>query len=169
MNLPVISVSNLMNPNVKTVNEDKNIMSACRVMNENKIGCVIVVTVTGDGSPVGMITERDVVGILSKFNPALLHFALWKLMSKPLITVEPGASINDAIKLMNEKKIRRLVVVDRNNKMIGIITQKDIFKIIEKNPSLLAEFYGDNFSPSFREIYDRFSQYRFENLVPDLL
>jgi CBS-domain-containing membrane protein len=108
------------------------------------------------------------VRILSKFNPALLHFALWKLMSKPLITIEETASINHAIKTMTDKKIRRLVVVDKRNKMVGILTQKDIFKLIEKNPSLLAEFYGDNFSPSFKEIYDRFSTYRFENLRPDL-
>lgn len=166
--METLSVSNLMNPNVKTVNEDKNIMSACRLMQQNDIGCIIVVTMKGDGEPVGMITERDVVRILSKFNPALLHFALWKLMSKPLITIEETASVNDAIKIMTNKKIRRLVVVDRKNKMIGILTQKDIFKVIEKNPSLLAEFYGDNFSPSFKETYERFSQYRFENLMPDL-
>ena len=50
MNLATISVSDLMNPGVKTVNEDKNIMSACRVMQENNIGCVIVVTIAGDGN-----------------------------------------------------------------------------------------------------------------------
>lgn len=168
MTMETLSVSSLMNPKVKTVNEDKNIMSACRIMHENSIGCVIVVTMKGDGEPVGMITERDVVRILSKFNPALLHFALWKLMSKPLVTIEETASINHAIKTMTDKKIRRLVVVDKRNKMVGILTQKDIFKVIEKNPSLLAEFYGDNFSPSLKEIYERFSTYRFENLRPDL-
>ena len=166
MNLATISVSNLMNPKVKTVNEDKNIMSACRVMQENHIGCVIVVTIAGDGTPVGIITERDVVRILSKFNPALVHFALWKVMSKPLFTIEPSASINDAIKLMNDKKIRRLIVVDKNHEMVGIMTQKDIFRAIEKNPSLLTEFYVDNFPPNFNEIYERFTQYRFENLAP---
>jgi CBS domain-containing protein len=168
MNMETLSISNLMNPKVKTVNEDKNIMSACRIMHVNGIGCVIVVTMKGDGKPVGMITERDVVRILSKFNPALLHFALWKLMSRPLITIAETASISDAIKIMTNKKIRRLVVVDRKNKMTGILTQKDIFKVIEKNPSLLAEFYGNNFSPRFKEIYERFTQYKFENLRPDL-
>jgi CBS domain-containing protein len=168
MNMETISVSSLMNPKVKTVNEDKNIMSACGVMQRNTIGCVIVVTMKGDGSPVGIITEHDVVRILSKFNPALLHFALWKLMSKPLVTIEETASINQAIMTMTHKKIRRLVVLDKRNKMTGILTQKDIFKIIEKNPSLLTEFYGDNFSPNFKETNERFSKYRFENLTPDL-
>ena len=70
--METLSVSSLMNPKVKTVNEDKNIMSACRIMHENSIGCVIVVTMKGDGEPVGMITERDVVRILSKFNPGII-------------------------------------------------------------------------------------------------
>ena len=56
MNLITISVSDLMNSNVKTVNEDKNIMSARKVMHENNIGCIIVVTIVGDETPVGIIT-----------------------------------------------------------------------------------------------------------------
>ena len=60
-------------------------------------------------------------------------------MSKPLITVEQSASINDATKVMNIKKIRRLVVIDKNNKMIGILTQRDIFKAIDKDPDLFLE------------------------------
>ena len=68
---------------------------------------------------------------------------------------------------MNTKKIRRLVVVDRNNKMTGILTQKDIFNAIYKNPSLFSEFYGHNFSSNFKEVYERFNQYRLENLMPE--
>lgn len=131
-----------MNPIVKTVNEDKNVMSACKIMHKNKIGCVIVVTIAGDETPVGIITEVDVVRILSKENTGLLHFALWKLMSKPLVTIEESAPISEAINIMANKRIRRLVV-RKNKKMVGILTQKDIFKTIEKNPNLLTEFYGE--------------------------
>jgi signal-transduction protein with cAMP-binding, CBS, and nucleotidyltransferase domain len=88
-------------------------------------------------------------------------------MTNPLVTIEQSASINDAAKIMNNKKIRRLVAVDRNNKMTGILTQKDIFKAIYKNPSLFSEFYGDNFSSRFKEIYEKFSQYRLESLMPE--
>lgn len=56
MNLITISVSDLMNSNVKTVNEDKNIMGARKVMHENNIGCIIVVTTVGEETPVGIIT-----------------------------------------------------------------------------------------------------------------
>jgi CBS-domain-containing membrane protein len=88
-------------------------------------------------------------------------------MSTPLITIEESASINAATNLMNNKKIRRLVAVDRNNKMTGILTQRDIFNAIDKDPNLFSEFYGNAFSSKFNEIYERYNKYRLENLVPE--
>jgi signal-transduction protein with cAMP-binding, CBS, and nucleotidyltransferase domain len=105
---------------------------------------------------------------LGKLNPDLLNTPLEALMSTPLITIEETASIIEAGKLMNSKKIRRLVVVNRNNKMVGILTQKDIFRAIDKNPSLFSEFYGENFSSKFKEIYEKYNQYRLESLLPEL-
>ena len=162
-----ISVSNLMNPKVQTDFEDQNIRSACNIMYANDIGCVIIVTHANNRTPVGIITERDVVRILGKLNEDLLQTPVRTLMSSPLITIEESASINDATKLMNNKKIRRLVAVDRNNKMTGILTQTDIFNAVDKDPNLFSQFYGDVFSSKFSEIYDRYNKYRLENLVPE--
>lgn len=126
-------------------------MSACNIMYANNIGSVIIVTHDKSGGPLGIITERDVVRILGKLDPNLLQTPLKSLMSKPLITIEQTASINDATKIMNNKKIRRLVVIDKNNKMIGILTQRDIFKAIDKDPDLFSEFYGNAFLQNLRK------------------
>jgi len=152
-----ILVSDLMNQKVQTDFEDQNIMSACNIMYANNIGSVIIVTRTGNHDPVGIITERDVVRVLGKLDPDLLKTPLSMLMSKPIIRIEQSASINEATSIMNNKKIRRLVVVDKNNKMTGILTQRDIFKAVDKDPSLLSEFYGNAFSSKFKEIYERYS------------
>jgi predicted transcriptional regulator len=162
-----ISVSKLMNRKVQTDFEDQNIRSACNIMYTNDIGSVIIVTRNKDHSPVGIITERDVVRILGKLSPDLLNTPLKGLMSTPLITIEESASMSDASKLMNSKKIRRLVVVDRKNKMSGILTQNDIFRAIDKNPNLFSELYGEAFSSKFKEIYEKYNQYRLENLMPE--
>ena len=158
-----ILVSNLMNPKVQTDFEDQNIMSACNIMYANNIGSVIIVTHDKSGGPLGIITERDVVRILGKLEPNMLQTPLKSLMSKPLITIEQTASINDATKIMNNKKIRRLVVIDKNNKMIGILTQRDIFKAIDKDPDLFSELYGNAFSSKFKEIYERYNKYSLED------
>jgi CBS domain-containing protein len=152
-----------MNPKVQTDFEDQNIMSACNIMYANNIGSVIIVTHDKSGGPLGIITERDVVRILGKLDPNSLQTPLKSLMSKPLITIEQTASINDATKIMNNKKIRRLVVIDKNNKMIGILTQRDIFKAIDKDPDLFSEFYGNAFSSKFKEIYERYNKYSLED------
>ena len=162
-----ISVSNLMNRKVQADFEDQNIGSACNIMYANHIGCVIIVTHDANRTPVGIITERDIVRILVKLYPELLQKPLRALMSTPLITIEQSASINDATKLMYNKKIRRLVAVDSNNKMTGILTQRDIFNAIDKDPNLFPEFYGNTFSSKFNEIYERYNKYRLENLVPE--
>ena len=158
-----ISVSDLMNTKVQTDFEDQNIMSACNIMSANNIGSVIIVTYDKNNGPLGIITERDVVRVLGKLDPNLLQTPLRSLMSKPLITIEQSASINDATKIMNNKKIRRLVVVDQNNKMIGILTQRDIFKAIDKDPDLFSEFYGNAFSSKFKSIYERYNKYSLED------
>jgi CBS domain-containing protein len=108
-------------------------MSACRIMSENKIRSVVIVKLTGKKNPVGIITERDIVHILGKFDAVLLQAPLRTLMSKPLITVENTATINDAMKIMNKRDIRRLLVTNQH-KMVGIVTDKDIFKLISSNP-----------------------------------
>jgi CBS domain-containing protein len=152
-----------MNPKVQTDFEDQNIMSACNIMYANNIGSVIIVTHDKSGGPLGIITERDVVRILGKLDPNFLQIPLRSLMSKPLITIEQSASIIDATKIMNNKKIRRLVVIDKNNKMIGILTQRDIFKAIDKDPDLFSEFYGNAFSSKFKEIYERYNKFSLED------
>lgn len=167
MSLDTILVSNVMTPKVLTDTEEQNIMSACRIMSENKIGSVVIVKLAGKKNPVGIITERDIVNILGKFDPVLLQAPLLSLMSKPLITVEIKATIHDAMKIMNNRDIRRLIVTNQDE-MVGIITDKDIFKLISSNPELLTEFYNDTFPLKLSQMNERYTEYYFDNLRPDL-
>ncbi len=167
MSLDSILVSSVMTPNVLTDTEEQNIMSACRIMYESNIGCVIIVKLTGSKEPVGIITERDIVRILGKFDPHLLQTPLRSLMSKPLVTIENTATINDAMKIIVSKDIRRLVIKS-HNKMVGIVTDKDIFKLITRTPELLTESYNDTFPLRSSEMTERFTEYYFNNLRPDL-
>jgi CBS domain-containing protein len=83
-----------MNRKVQIDFEDQNIMSACNIMYANNIGSIIIVTRNEDRTPVGIITERDIVRILGKLNPNLLNRPLKTLMSSPLITIEGSASMS---------------------------------------------------------------------------
>ena len=62
MSIESIRVSSFMTRTVKTETEDQNIQAVCKIMNENNIGSIVVVTLRDkDQKPVGIITERDIV------------------------------------------------------------------------------------------------------------
>jgi CBS domain-containing protein len=149
------SVSNFMIRDIKTEKEDQNVITACRIMYENNIGCVVILGKDGATSekPTGIVTERDVVRLLGTLNPALLQTPIRDVMSKPLITISIQSSIIDAIQTMHQKNIRRLVVVERE-KMVGIITDKDIFRAIMNNQELIPGLLGNKLLIEHKTIYD---------------
>jgi CBS domain-containing protein len=122
-----------MTKNVKIETDDQNIQAVCKTMNENSIGSVIVVNLYDRSrNPIGIITERDVVRIVGKLDPSLLHAPIRELMSKPLITMAPSSTIKDALQTMQQKDIRRIPIVDKGT-IQGIITDKDVFRAIINN------------------------------------
>ena len=78
-----------MTRDVKTEREDQNVLTACRIMYENNIGCIIIVNQSHNNNtkPVGIITERDIVRMLGSMKPSLLQTPLRDMMSKPLVNV----------------------------------------------------------------------------------
>jgi CBS domain-containing protein len=168
MSLNSLLVSGTMSTDVKRQTDDQNIMGACKVMHDNEIGSVVIVSL-GDPEmkPLGIITERDIVRILGKLEPWLYRMPLRTMMSKPVITIEATASLKEAMDKMNSNNIRRLVVVDSKHKMIGIITEKDIFKEIAMNPSLMTQFFDNKYPKEHKEVYERFADCMLD-LLPKL-
>lgn len=167
MSLDSLLVSSVMTTDVKTENENENIMAVCKVMRDNNIGCVVVIKVQNtEKIPIGIITERDIVNVLGKLTIEF-RTPLSSFMSKPIISIQPKRSIREAIQLMNSNNIRRLVVVDENNRLVGIITEKDIFRQIATSPSMVTDFVGGNYPIEHREVYQRFTDYIFD-LLPKL-
>lgn len=158
MNTDSLLVSATMITDVKKQTDDQNIMGACKVMHDNDIGSVIIVGL-GDSEmkPLGIITERDIVRIIGKLEPWQFRKPLRTIMSKPVITIEPAASLVEAIEKMNSKNIRRLVVVNPDNKMIGIITEKDIFKVFAKNPLIMKQIFGNKILKKCPDVYEKFA------------
>jgi CBS domain-containing protein len=54
------------------------------------------------------------------------------IMTSPALTIKPGANIAEAVRIMDEKRIRRLTVVDEKQVLIGILTRADILKAVIK-------------------------------------
>ncbi len=125
-------VSSIMTGEVITATADETIKTVCKLMYENDIGSIVIVkrTVDDANKPVGIITERDIVRQIGLLELFVVQAPIRQIMSTPLVTIGPNNPIRDAIEIMQLKKIRRLVVIDDREKMIGIITIKDALKEI---------------------------------------
>jgi CBS domain-containing protein len=169
-----IPVSSFMTRNVITETEDQSIQAICKIMNDNSIGSVIIVKGLDSNAPnrrnnnkeiVGIITERDIVRIIGLLQPSLLTVPIREFMSKPVIILSPNNSIKDAIQTMQLKNIRTLPVVENQN-LQGIITEKDIFKAIMNNRSLIPDLFSSNQSlMDRRDVFDQFSEYWFSDVL----
>ncbi len=92
-------------------------------MLEKGISSVILVT---NGKPIGIVTERDLVHrvLAPGKDPDTMMAA--EICTKPVIAVSVYCEVDDAVETMNQYKIRRLVVVDDMDHVVGIVTTDDI-------------------------------------------
>lgn len=96
------------------------------IMNECGIGCVIVVQ---DENPIGIITERDMLKriLLESRDPKTTK--AFQIMTAPLFFGDPHMSIQDAVTLMNERKIKKLPIIEED-KLVGMITLTDLARSV---------------------------------------
>jgi acetoin utilization protein AcuB len=129
-------VNNWMSKEVITVNADDTMQNAIYILQEQNIK---MLPVMDDANLVGIITDRD----LKKASPSdattldmhELLFLISKikvkdLMKEPVYTVRPDDTVEEAAALLLEKKISGLPVLDENDRLVGIITRSDIFRVL---------------------------------------
>ena len=107
-----------------TIEQGLSVQYAANIMRERNRGSLIVLD---SNKPVGIITERDIVRRLVADARDPQEVKVKDIMSTPLITIGPEATIEAAAKVMYENKIRRLPVVENDN-LVGIVTTTDFAK-----------------------------------------
>ena len=128
-------VRDVMSENVRTVRSNSTITEVVRKMNKFEIGSVVVV----EGErPVGIITERDILRRVLEVTLAAEAMKAKEIMSSPLMTVDDGATVEEAARMMADRHIKKLPVV-KDRKLIGIVTSTDIVR----NSPRLVELLGD--------------------------
>ncbi len=89
------------------------------------------IVVTGSNKePVGIVTDEDILSKVSDVTVYAETTVLKDVMSAPLITIEENAALQDALRKMRDHNIRKLPVIGKNSKVMGIILQTDIANII---------------------------------------
>ena len=162
MGLDSIAITNLMNKDIIVAEQNLNLITISKIMSNNDIGSVVIVDDLDTRRPIGIITERDIVRTIGMIQPQQLLVPIRDHMSHPLITLSSKATVYDAIKLMYEKKIRRIIILEKE-KLVGIITDKDIFKSLVKNKELLSTTVGAHLPMPEDKLNNEISQFWFNN------
>lgn len=110
---------------VVTVAQDCPVSEASQLLNEKRIGAVLVHDAAEN--IVGILSERDIVRGIAKRQEACLKMTVHELMTHPVITCAPGDSIEQIMELMTERRIRHLPVME-DGALIGIISIGDVVK-----------------------------------------
>ena len=131
-----VLVRDVMSSPVITMDENSSSNSAAAAMDQNDLGCVIVTNKAGKS--IGIITERDlVIRVLAKnIKPDTVKAK--EIMTTPLVTIEPDATISEAARRMSRLDIRRLGVMYKGN-MVGIVTSKDIIGVMPELIEIIQE------------------------------
>jgi len=109
-----------------------------KLMRNKSIGSVVVVK---DGFPVGVVTERDLVHRVLAEGRDPDKCDADQVCTKPVVAISIYSDVDTAVDLMNEYGIRRLVVVDSKDKVVGILTTDDIARNIRSMSEELAVKY----------------------------
>jgi len=112
------------------VNENKNIKDALRIIEEKKLGFVIIIN--NDGNTKGIFTDGDLKRSLQK-KKSITNLKIKHVMTKKPFTVDQDDLASDILKKMNKKKITSVCVSDRKNtkKIKGIIHIHHLLKILK--------------------------------------
>jgi predicted transcriptional regulator len=125
---PTVRVKAAMNRKMITLDKGLSVKSAIKLMVKKNIGSVVV-TADSNHDPVGILTERDILKSIAyrRVRPEVTKIE--EIMSTPILSVEQDATLGDAAQMMIKKNIRRLLV-KQDNKYVGIITQRDLQKLM---------------------------------------
>ena len=118
-------VRDVMTSTAHTVRADILLGDAFAAMREH--GCRRLPVVTEAGQLQGIVTERDLYRAAARFHEAPVEIG--EIMTRDVLTITAEAHIQDAARLMMEKRISGLPVIDDLREVVGVVTETDIFKV----------------------------------------
>jgi CBS domain-containing protein len=150
-NAKTMTIADVMTKSVISVDVSVTINDAAKMMEDAKVGAVIVME---NNTPVGIVTDRDfaVKVVAHAYN---ITTSVKQIMSSPLFSINSDESVRTAADLMHDRGIRKLPVTD-NEKIVGIITATDIVNLLAV---CVEDDLRDMYFHSVVKIYANYSPY----------
>ena len=135
-----MSIGEICNRKVVVMQAEETIAGAAKLMRDQHVGSVLIVDEQdGKRVPVGIVTDRDLV--VEVIAPGLDPDAITvgDIMMTGFVAVKEETGVFEAIKYMRAKGVRRLPVVDREEKLVGIVTLDDLLILLSEELDALAK------------------------------
>jgi len=150
-NAKTMTIADIMNKSVISVDASLTINEAAKMMEDAKVGAVIVME---NNSPVGIVTDRD-FAIKVVAHEYQISSPVKQIMSSPLFSINLDESVRIAADLMHDRGIMKLPVID-GEKVVGIITARYIVNLLAV---CVEEDMRDMYFHSVVKIFANYSPY----------
>ena len=127
------------NRDVVIAGASDSLRSAIQLMRTHHVGDVLVVEIlTGSNTPVGILTDRDIVIEVLAQDVDIDSLTVGDVMSDQLVTVTEDTGLSESLDVMRAHGIRRLPVIDRSGSLQGILSIDDILELLAEQLQKLA-------------------------------
>ena len=133
------TLESLATPIVVTATPETTAARAAQLMREHHVGSLVVIdTSLAAGKPVGIVTDRDLVlaVMAEELDPAL--FTVGDIMSIELVTARTGTDLLEATQLLRRHRVRRLIVLDDDGRVVGLAALEDLLEALTSEFSELV-------------------------------
>jgi len=120
-----MKVEKVMVKDVITVERDISVYEAVKLMNKNRIGCLVAVN---DDHVVGIITERDMLERVLEDCRDPKETLVSEIMTRQVIVGKPDMRLVEATELLFQKRVKKLPIVE-GNRLVGLVTLTDIARV----------------------------------------
>jgi CBS domain-containing protein len=134
-----MQVKKIMTKNPACCTSDSTLQEVAHMMEMYDCGCIPVVDNHQSKRPIGTITDRDITIRTFSTGKNPLDMKASDIMTTDIVTVTPDTNVYHCLNVMEDRQIRRVLVVDRSGKCVGIVAQADLAEHVT-NPAETMEF-----------------------------
>jgi CBS-domain-containing membrane protein len=143
-----MTIQEVLTPNVKSCSPDTDLAAAAKIMWDGDCGTVPVVN--EERRVIGMITDRDICIAAATRATSPANIRAHEVMSAQVYTCRPEDDVRTALNTMKEQRVRRLPVVDQQQRLLGIVSLNDLAARAECRKG--ADVPGDEFLDTMKAI-----------------
>ena len=129
-----VTVGQLMTKKLETINPSNTAQEAAKKMRDKEVSSLVVTD--SEDKPIGIVTERDLVRQVCTKDVSSNSIIVHHIMSSPIATIDANSSVEVAADIMIQDKVRHLLVMEDENKVLGIITPSNFTGYLKEKLNL---------------------------------